>query len=63
MNNARYNQIKVLHDLCQLRWFINKHAVKEATESTDSSCRTLFEKIEKDLLHHIAELEAITCKK
>lgn len=63
MNNARYNQIRVLHDLCRLRWFINKHAIKEAQEATDASCRTLLEKIEKDITHHIAELEAMVCKK
>jgi len=63
MNNARYNQIRILHDLCKLRWFISKHAIAEADHATDPAARTVFENIEKDLIRHIAELETMVCKK
>lgn len=63
MNNARYNQIRILHDLCRLCWFLSKHAIAEADHATDPAARTVFEKIEKDLTHHIAQLEAMVCGK
>lgn len=62
MNNAKYNKIKVLHDLSALCWFIEMHALADAQKSGDKECIDLLEQLKKDLEKQIALFDKMTCK-
>jgi len=57
LDDCFYNQIKLLHDLSCIRWFIEKHAKKDALRADDNKCHTLLEKLEKDLKNYVIELK------
>lgn len=62
MDNAKYNKIKVLSNLSELCWFIDKHALADAKKAGDSECVAMLEALKKDIDRHIAALEKNTCK-
>ncbi len=63
LDNCFYNKIKVLHKLSCLQWFLKKHAHDDAKKVDHGECHEFFEKLEKDLGEHVAELKSMVCKK
>jgi len=57
LDNCFYDQVKLLHDLSCTRWFIDKHAKKDAKKADDNKCYVLLEKLERDLDKYIVELK------
>jgi hypothetical protein len=62
MNNAKYNKIKVLHDLSALCWFIEMHALADAQKSGDKESINLLEQLKKDLEKQITTFDKNACK-
>lgn len=62
MNNAKYNKIKILHDLSALCWFIEMHALADAQKAGDKDCIALLEQLRKDLDKQIAIFDKQTCE-
>lgn len=56
-----YDKIKLLHELCSIVRFIEKHAKNDAKNSGQLECYELFEKLAQDLEKHIEHLEHLTC--
>jgi len=57
LDDCFYDQIKLLHDLSCIRWFIEKHAKNDAQRTGHNECYTLLEKLEKDLEKYVIELK------
>ncbi len=57
LHDCRYNEIKILHDLSKLVWFIEKHCEKKAkSDCHEESCKT-FDDLKKMLEQYIDELD------
>ena len=55
MENATYNKIKLLSQLSELIWFIEKHALKDAQGDTD--CVELLKELQTDLEKKLVALQ------
>jgi hypothetical protein len=43
LHNADYNAIKLLHDICTLHWFIEKHAIDDAKRAEQNEMVALLQ--------------------
>mgnify|MGYP000465742675 CR=1 FL=1 len=62
LDNAKYNKVKILHDLSGLCWFIEKHALADAQKSNDTECISLLENLKKELEKQIDLFQKIAHK-
>ncbi len=62
LNNCEYNNIKLLHELSCVSWFIKKHAIPDAQKANDNECTAFLEKLDKDLEEHLKQLKPMACK-
>lgn len=49
LHNSDYNKVKILHDLCALHWFVEKHAVADAQAAQDNELVALLQDLSKML--------------
>lgn len=62
MENASYDKIKLLHQVSELIWFIEKHALKDAQD--DADCLKMLKDLHADLEKHLIALqESLRCCK
>jgi hypothetical protein len=59
LDNCSYNNVKLLHDLSRLLWFLKKHAIQDALRANDTDSMLMYEKLEKDLQEYIERLEEL----
>ncbi len=57
LDDCFYDQIKILHDLSCIHWFIDKHAKEDAKKASNDKCYALLEKLEKDLEKYLIALK------
>lgn len=60
LDNCKYNKIKLLHELCSMSWFIEKHAISDAKAVNDNECIKILEEVKKDLEKSIEKLRKVT---
>lgn len=58
MENCEYNEIKLLHELSRLSWFIKKHAEADAINAGHNGCHAFMEELGHDLEKYITLLQA-----
>ncbi len=61
LDNSTYNKVKMLCQLSELCWFIDKHALQDAEKSGDQECLEDMKAIHKDLEKHIEKLQKSMC--
>ncbi len=61
LDNSTYNKVKMLSQLSELCWFIDKHALKDAESSGDQECVDAMKAIHSDLEKHIEKLQKSMC--
>ncbi len=49
LNNCDYNKIKVVHELSQLQWFLEKHAMPDATAHGHPLCANMWKEIHSEI--------------
>lgn len=57
IDNSTYNKIKLFHQLCELIWFIEKHAVADAKSAGDDHCVTILNALKADLEKNLEQLK------
>lgn len=62
LKDCKYNNVKILHEISCLTWFIDKHAKTQAQNAGDKACEQLLEKLYDDLKKYIDQLEKEICK-
>jgi hypothetical protein len=63
LDNCSYNKIKLMHNLSDIVWFIEKFCEQDSKISGHRDCQQAIEALEADLEKHISLLREITCKK
>lgn len=58
MENCEYNEVKLLHELSRLSWFIKKHAEADAKKEGHNECHAFMEKLHHDLDKYAEMLRA-----
>ena len=61
LDNSSYNKIKMLHQLSELNWFIEKHAIIDAENAGDKACVEMMLAIQRDAQKHIEKLQRAMC--
>ena len=61
MNN-RYNKIRLLNDLSQICWFLEKHAIADAEKDNDQCCINAFKQLKQQIDNQIEKLQEALCK-
>ena len=56
LKDCTYDMVKILKDLSELRWFVQKHAKDGAKEEGHELYHAVCEDLEKDLDKHIEKL-------
>ena len=62
LKSIAYDKIKLLHELSQIIWFIEKHAKNNAKNCNDTAYFDMLELMAQDLEKHINQLKEIVCK-
>jgi len=62
LKDCKYNNVKILHEISCLAWFIDKHAKIQAQNAGDKECEQLLENLYNELKKHIDQFEALICK-
>lgn len=62
LDNCCYNEIKIMHNLSSLIWFIKKHAQQDAQSAHDALCTDFLKQLEVDLCKHAHTLKHMICK-
>ena len=57
MENASYDKIKLLHQVSELIWFIEKHALKDAEQEGDTCCAEVLKQVHADLEKQLVALQ------
>jgi hypothetical protein len=61
LDNSSYNKIKLLHELCSMDWFLEKHALKDAQAAGDVDCQEALTSLQKDIRRHIERIRGMVC--
>lgn len=56
LDDCTYNKVKLLHQFSEQLWFIQKHALKDASIACDDRCTNVLMDIERDLQKYIEQL-------
>ena len=63
LDNCKYNKVKLLHELCSMSWFIEKHGLNDAKNLNDNDCIKILEDIKKDIDEHAKKIsDSMLCK-
>lgn len=62
LDNCCYNQVKLLHEISKMVWFIEKHAAIDAQQAKDEKCFAALEDLRHDLEKHIEKIKALVCR-
>lgn len=57
MENCSYNEIKLLHELSSLVWFLQKHAEVDAKNEGHTQCQAFMKELEEDLKKYVTLLQ------
>ena len=57
LNDCRYNEIKLLHELSKLVWFIDKHCEKDAKSGCHESCGETLANLKQTLESYIEKID------
>ena len=60
LKDCNYDKIKLLHHMCKMAWFIEKHAQDNAEKSGDKECAEACKKLFQDLEKHIAAFKKLS---
>jgi len=63
LDNCTYNKIKLMHNLSDIVWFIEKFCEQDAKVSGHKECHAAIEALEADLEKHIKILRDNVCKR
>jgi hypothetical protein len=61
LDNASYNKIKLLHELSEIVWFLEKHALRDAEEAGDRENFDELVSLQRELERHIERLRNAMC--
>ncbi len=61
VDNCTYDNVKLLHELSCLAWFIEHHGLPEAKRTKKADCKKMLEALQKDLNKHIKVLQKMVC--
>ena len=61
-DNCSYNKVKLLCQVSELLWFIEKHAQKDAEMALDEKCFAAIIDLKTDLEKHIVHLKTLVEK-
>lgn len=61
LDNQTYNKIKLIHELSCIAWFIEKHALNDASNGGDKSAHEALAALQRDLAKHIEVLQKAMC--
>lgn len=59
MKNSSYNTIKLLHQLSEIIWFIEKHALDDAQNAGDALCVETLKALHANLEDQLSELQKL----
>lgn len=62
LQNNQYNNIKLLHELSCLVWFLQNHCYTDAKEAGDDESVVVYEALENILEEYIQKLKHKVCK-
>ena len=62
LDNCCYNKVKLLAEISQMIWFIEKHAEPDAQKATDEKCYIAVEELRNDLEKYVLKLRQLVCK-
>lgn len=61
LDNATYNKVKLLYKLSNLCWFLEKHAITDATAGGDPEAAESLMLLKRDLQKHIERIQKGLC--
>ena len=61
LDNATYNKVKLLYKLSNLCWFLEKHAIADATAGGDAETAEALMLLKRDLQKHIERIQKGLC--
>jgi hypothetical protein len=59
LKNGPYNTIKIIHELCSLSWFIEKHAKQDYKNALDEKSLSAVIALQKDLEKYIEQFSTL----
>jgi hypothetical protein len=62
-SDNKFNKLKLMYKFNKLKWFIEKHALKDAKTDNDAEFSELLISMGKDLEKHISKLDEMVCGK
>jgi len=61
LHNCCYDKAKLLHELSCSTWFIEKHALNNASQAGDNELQTALSSLKNDLKKHVDVLHQLKC--
>ncbi|HVX01344.1 MAG TPA: hypothetical protein VHA52_13055 [Candidatus Babeliaceae bacterium] len=61
LDNASYNKIKLLHEISEIVWFLEKHALRDAENAGDQESYNELLGLQRELERHIERLRNAIC--
>lgn len=61
LDNASYNKVKLVCEISQIIWFIDKHALLDAQNAGDKESMDQLIGLRKDLEKHLEKLQTSVC--
>jgi len=62
LDNCCYNKVKLLAEISQMIWFIERHAEPDAQKANDEKCFIAVEELRNDLEKYVVKLSQLVCK-
>ncbi len=63
MDNCTYNEVKLLHKLSNIAYFLEKYGKKDAKKERHTHCSKIIEHLQWDLKMHMKQLHNALSKK
>lgn len=61
LDNTTFNKIKLVYELSQLTWFIDKHAIPDAEKAGDAELIMTLKDLQKELPKYLERLQNDVC--
>lgn len=61
LDNTTFNKIKLVYELSQLIWFIEKHALQDADKAGDVELLDTLKDLQKELPKYLERLQKDVC--
>lgn len=61
LDNTTFNKIKLVYELSQLIWFVEKHALSDAEKAGDAELLDTLKDLKKELPKYLERLQKDVC--